>query len=168
MMTYTLGDETNEYSVRIHKGETIGDVKAGLASLHRGVNPAKFFFAGSEMNEADPITDWASTTGTSPLKIHVTVNAPAAKFWLWQSSGLKDLGEEDLDGRSRDDIWGSIQIRNPEVKAPREYRLFNGREEILRENLPILEVILVPIDIPVGNRGTEFKIVDYLDFGHSS
>jgi hypothetical protein len=161
IMTYTLGDETNEYSVRIHKGQTMGDVKTGLAALHKGIIPAKLWYEDAELNEADPITDWASITGTSPLKIHVTVNAPPVRFQVWQGNKLEDLGEEEFDGRSKEEIWTSIQTRYPEVKAIGAYRLFNGRERVLWENLPIPEVTLVPKNIPTGDRGREFRIIDY-------
>jgi hypothetical protein len=162
VLAYTLGDDPAEFSVRVHKGETTRDIKAGLASLHKGLNPAKIIFEGSEMDDADAITDWATSTGTSPIRVQITLDTPMQKFWLWQYSGLKDLGSEDLDGRTRDQIWGSIQLRNPEVKAPREYRLFRGQEEVRWEDLPVQDLTLVPINIPLGNRGTEFKIVDHL------
>jgi hypothetical protein len=44
VLTYTLGEEATEYSVRVHNGETTRDVKSGLKSLHAGINPAKILF----------------------------------------------------------------------------------------------------------------------------
>jgi hypothetical protein len=166
VMTCTLGDDSAEFSVRVHKGETTREVMDGLSRLHPGVQPAKIIFEGSEMHEADPVTEWATSTGTSPLKVRVALNAPIQRFYLWQPSGLKDLGDEELDGRSRDEIWGAIQLRNSEVKAPREYRLFSGSDEVTWENLPVPNLTLVPHNVPVGNRGSEFKIVDCLQVPH--
>jgi hypothetical protein len=161
LMIYTLGEESTEHRVRVHKDETTKDVKANLARQHAGIQTEKIIFEGSEMDDADPVNDWATTTGTSPLRVRVTLSTPEQKFHLWQYSGVKDLGEEELDGRSRDQIWGSIQLRNPKVKAPREYGLFNGQEEVTWGRLPVANLTLVPRIIPAGNRGTEFKIVDY-------
>jgi hypothetical protein len=79
-------------------------VKEGLKRLHPGVNPAKILLEGSEMDDADAVTDWATQTGSSPIRVKVTLDTPLQKFWLWQPSGLKDIGSEELDGRSREEI----------------------------------------------------------------
>jgi hypothetical protein len=151
ILTYTLGNDPAEYSVRVHKGETTRDIKGGLARLHAGINPAKILFEGSEMDDADAITDWASATGTSPIRVQVTLDTPMQKFWLWQHSGQYDLGSEDLDGRSKDEIWRALQVRNPMMKNFKDYCMFKGQDEVLWENLPVLDMVLVPIDIPVIN-----------------
>jgi hypothetical protein len=104
IMTYTLGDDPAEHIVRVHNGTTTLEVKAEISRLYSGVRPDKILFEGSEMSDEDPVTDWATTTGTSPLKVHISLLNPAQRFYLWQYSGLKDLGEEELDGRSRDEI----------------------------------------------------------------
>jgi hypothetical protein len=161
ILMYTLGEDPAEYSVRVHKGETTRNVKGGLARLHAGTNPAKILFEGSEMDDSDAVTDWATATGSSPIKVQVTLDTPMQKFWLCQHSGTKDLGREDLDGRTREQIWESIQIRNPEISSLNEYRLYKGQEEVQWRDLPVMDLTLVPISIPVINRGLEFRIVDH-------
>jgi hypothetical protein len=160
-LTYTLGNDSAEFSVRVHKGETTMDVKSGLERLHAGVHPAKILFEGSEMDDADPVNDWATTTGTSPIRVQVTLDTPLQKFWLWQVYGHYDLGSEDLDGRSKEEIWHSLKLKNPLLREFKDYRLFKGQEEVFWENLPVLDLVLVPTEIPVVNRGLEFRIVDH-------
>jgi hypothetical protein len=111
------------------------------------------------MDEADAITDWATVTGTSPIKVKVTLSTPIQKFWLWQPSGIKDLGTEELDGRSKDQVWEAIQIRNPEIRRFEDYRMYRGQEEVQWSNLPVIDLTLVPNDI-WADRGREFRIVD--------
>jgi hypothetical protein len=137
-LTYTLGNDSSEYSVRVHKGETTRDVKEGLKGLHAGINPAKILFDGSAMDDADPVNDWATTTGTSPLRVQITLDHPMQKFWLWQASGQYDLGSEELDGRSKDQIWDTLPSRNPLLKSPKDYRLFKGQDEVTWEDLPVM------------------------------
>jgi hypothetical protein len=161
-LTYTLGNETNEFSVRVRKGETTRELKEGLKRRRAGIHPSKILFEGSEMDDADPVTDWATTTGTSPLKVKVTLDTSMQKFWLWQQFGQYDLGSEELDGRSRDEMWRSLQLRNPLLGEFKNYRLFRGQEEVSWENLPVLDMVIVPNEIPVVCRGIEFKIVDHL------
>jgi ribonuclease HI len=130
VLVYTLGEDLTEHHVRVHKNETTEFVKEGLKRLHPGINPAKILFEGSELHDADPVTDWATATGSSPMKVKVTLDTPVQKFWLWQHTGLRDLGSEDWDGRSRDEIWESIQIRNPDVRSFGEYRMYKGQNEV--------------------------------------
>jgi hypothetical protein len=113
LLKYTLGDGSEEFSTRICKGQTTREIKEGLKSLHAGINPAKIFFEGAEMDDSDPITDWATSTGTSPLRVRITLDNPMQKFWLWQHAGQYDLGSEELDGRSRGEIWHCLQVRCP-------------------------------------------------------
>jgi hypothetical protein len=87
-------------------------------------------FEVSEMDDSDEVTDWATVTGSSPIRVHVILDTPMQKFWLWQHSGTRDLGSEDLDGRTRAQIWESIQIRNPDVRSFNEYRMFRGQDEV--------------------------------------
>jgi hypothetical protein len=161
ILTYTLGNDPSEYSVRVHKGETTRDVKGGLARLHAGINPAKIMFEGSEIDDSDAVIDWATVTGSSPIRVQVTLDTPMQKFWLWQHSGIRDLGSEDLDGRTREQIWEAIQIRNPDIRNFRDCKLYKGQEEVQWRDLPVRDLTLVPINIPVINRGLEFKIVDH-------
>jgi hypothetical protein len=83
------------------------------------------------------------------------------KFWLWQAGTQYDLGSEELNGRSRDQIWEALKLRKPLLKSFSDYRMFKGQEEVSWENLPVLDMVLVPKEIPVLNRGLEFKISDH-------
>jgi hypothetical protein len=100
LMTYTLVNDSEEFSVRVHKGTTAQEVKAEISRLHSGCRPEKIIFEGSEMAEEDPVTDWASTTGTSQLRVQITFGNPFQRLYLWKASGLKDLGDVELDGSS--------------------------------------------------------------------
>jgi hypothetical protein len=104
-LKYTLGDGTEEFFARIHKGQTTREVREGLKRLHAGINPSKIMFDGSEMADEDPVTDWATETGTSPLKVKTVLDQPMQHFQLWQAAGLYDLGSEELDGRPKEEIW---------------------------------------------------------------
>jgi hypothetical protein len=123
---YILGDETAEFCVRVHKGKTTNEVNEGLRRIHAGIDPAKILFEGSEMADEDPVTDWATATGTSPLRVKITLDSPMQKFWLWQHSGHCDLGSEELDGRSKEEVWRSLQLINSTLGGPEEYRMFKG------------------------------------------
>jgi hypothetical protein len=35
VLTYTLGDDRTEFKVRVHKGDTVGDIREGLKRLHQ-------------------------------------------------------------------------------------------------------------------------------------
>jgi hypothetical protein len=118
-------------------------------------------FEGAGMTEEDDVTDWASRTGSSPLKVKWTLDAPTQKFWCWTPSGVKDFGSEELDGRSREEIWQSLRARNAGLGEFGEYRMFEGQNEVNWSNLPIIDLTLVPTVIPVTERGTEFHIVDH-------
>jgi hypothetical protein len=160
VLACTLGECADEFRVRVSKGQTTNEVKQAIKALHPGVNPSKILFEGSEMTEEDPVTEWATTTGTSLLRVQVTLDSPVQRFYVWQTGTRFDMGDLELIGRSRDEIWQTLRSRNPLLRLLPEYRLFNGQEEISWENLPVPNLTLVPTVIPVGHRGTEFKIVD--------
>jgi hypothetical protein len=160
LMKYTLGEGLEEFSVRIHKVQTTRDVMTGLKSLHAGINPSKIIFEGSEMADEDPVTDWATETGTSPLKVNIKLDQPVQRFQLWQCAGMYDLGAEDLDGRSKEEIWVSLKRKSPLLKRLEDYKLYVDQDEVSWNNLPVLNVTLVPNEIPVISRGMEFKIAD--------
>jgi hypothetical protein len=105
ILTYTLGDDPKEFKVRVRKGDTVEDVRKGLQRIHPGVNQAKMIVDDAEMADEDGVTEWATVTGTSPIKARWTLNTPTQKFWLWKPSGRVDMGNEELDGRSREEIW---------------------------------------------------------------
>jgi hypothetical protein len=46
IMAYTLGDGSEEFRVRVHKGQTTGEVKQATKALHPGINPSKILFEG--------------------------------------------------------------------------------------------------------------------------
>jgi hypothetical protein len=83
------------------------------------------------------------------------------KFWCRFPSGARDLGSEDLDNRTREEVWRSLQLRNPDVRNLGEYRMFCGQREINWSDLPQNEATLVPTVLPTGERGSEFKLVDH-------
>jgi hypothetical protein len=145
-MKYTLGDGSEEFSVRIHKGQTTQEVMTGLRSLHAGINPSKILFNGSEMANEDPITDWATETGTSPLKVQICLDQPVQRFQVWQNGGIYDLG--------------ASKTRNPLLKNIEDYKLFVGQKEYQWNDLSVLNVILVPNSVLMVTRGSEFRIAD--------
>jgi hypothetical protein len=161
IMSYTLGEESTEHQIRVHKGTTTLEVKAELSRLHSGLNPDEILFEGSAMADEDPVNEWATTTGTSPLKVKVTLGTPTQKFSVWLMSGLRDLGEIELDGRPWDEIWREFRIRNTCLKERKEYRLYQGQERIGWEDLPKSNVTLVPKIIPKPERGSTFAMIDH-------
>jgi hypothetical protein len=162
VLTYTLGDGSAEYSVRVRKGQTTNEVKEAIKILHPGINPSKMLFEGSEMTEEDPVNDWATSTGTSPLRVQITLDTPVQRFWVWQTGCKYEMGELNMDGRPKEELWQVLKRRNPLLKSIGEYRSFNGQEELQWESLPlpIPEVALIPRGISVGDRGREFKITE--------
>jgi hypothetical protein len=116
--------------VRIHKGNTMADVREGIKKLHPGVNPAKMLFENAEMAEEDDVTEWATGTGSSDIRIKWALDAQSQKFWCWKPSGIKDLGNEELDGRSKEEIWRSLRRRNADLREFGEYRMFEGQSEV--------------------------------------
>jgi hypothetical protein len=136
VMRYTLGDDPTEYAVRVHGEDTAESLREGLKRLHPGVSPAKLMFEGAEMSEADSVGDWWSTTGTSPFVVNWTVDKPPQKFWCWFPSGVRDLGSEDLEGRSREEVWQSLQDRNQDLLSFGAYRMFCGQREVQWKDLP--------------------------------
>jgi hypothetical protein len=115
---------------------------------------------GSQMDDADAVNEWMSTTGTSPLKVQVLLSEPVQRFKLWQHSGVYDLGEVNMAGKTKEEIWVTLQSRNMLLRRQEEYKLFVKQDEVQWSDLPALDATLVPTDIPVVNRGIDFKIVD--------
>jgi hypothetical protein len=160
VMKYTLGDDPTEYSVRIHGEDTAESIREGLKRLHPGISPAKMMFEGAEINDADSVGDWMSVTGTSPFVVKWTLEQPSQKFWCWFPSGVRDLGNEDLDGRTREEVWQSLRTRNPGLHEFEAYRLFCGQREVQWSDLPRNDLTLVPTVIPPpADRGSSFEIV---------
>jgi hypothetical protein len=89
------------------------------------------------------------------------LDKPTQKFWCWKPSGIKDLGNEELDDRSREEVWRGLQLRNPELKEFEDYRMFEGQREVGWSDLPIADLTVVPKVIQVVERGSEFRIVDH-------
>jgi hypothetical protein len=121
-------------------------------------NPTSILFEGSAMDDADPVNDWATTTGTSPLRVKVSLDSQVQRFRVWQSGTMYDLGEETLTGRSKEDIWRTLKARNPLLNSIGEYKLYVGQNEIQWSNLPALNVTIVSNPFLVPFRGSEFKL----------
>jgi hypothetical protein len=117
---------------------------------------------GAEISEADSVGDWWSRTGSSPFIVKWTLEIPSQKFWCWFPSDVRDLGNEDLEGRSREEVWHSFRLRNADLLEFGAYRMFCGQREINWSDLPQNEVTLVPTVISVFERGREFKLIDRL------
>jgi hypothetical protein len=130
LMTYTLGDGSEEFSVRVKKGQTTRELKEALKTLHPGINPAQILFEGSAMDDSDAINEWATVTGISPIVVKVALEQPVQRFRAWQNGVMYDLGEEDLDGRSKEEVWRSLKARNPQLNSIGEYKLYVGQNEI--------------------------------------
>jgi hypothetical protein len=110
-------------------------------------------FECAEMAQEDEVVDWASRTGTSDIRVKWTLDTPSQKFWLWKPSGTIYMGTEELDGRSKEEIWNSLQTRNPELTEFGDYRLFKGQDEVNWSNLLVLDLTVVPTVILVVDRG---------------
>jgi hypothetical protein len=143
VLKYTLGDGSEEFSVRVKKGQTTRDLKENLKTLHPGVNPAQILLGGSAMDDSDAINEWASVTGTSPIAVKVSLDLPIQRFKLWQNGAIYDLGEEDLNGRTNEEIWQSLKARNAFLNSMREYKLYVGQNEIQWSVLPALNATFV-------------------------
>jgi hypothetical protein len=160
LLKYTLGDGSEEFSVRVKKGQTTRDVKEGLKALHAGINPAAIMWEGSAMDDADAVNEWMSVTGTSPLKVQVVLNEPVQRFKLWLPSGTYDLGEVNMTGKTKEEIWTTLRSRNMILGTINHYRLFAKQDEVQWCDLPGPDVTIVQNEILAMDRGITFKIVD--------
>jgi hypothetical protein len=160
VLKYTLGDGLEEFSVRVKKGQTTRDLKESLKALHPGVNPAQILFGGSAMDDADAINEWATETGTSPIIVNVSLDQPVQRFRAWQNNTLYDVGEEELNGRSIDEVWSSLKSRNVFLNSIGEYKLYVDQTEIQWSDLPALNATFVSNPFLVPFRGTDFKLAD--------
>jgi hypothetical protein len=160
LLKYTLGDESEVFSVRVKKGQTTRDLKEALKTLHPGINPAQILLEGSAMDDSDAVNEWASITGTSRIIMKVALDQPVQRFRVWQNGTMYDLGDEDLNGRSKEDIWQSLKARNPMLNSIVEYKLYDGQNEVQWSDLPVLDVTLVSNPFMVPFRGTDFKLSD--------
>jgi hypothetical protein len=162
IMVYTLGSDSSEFQIRVHKGTTTQEVKSEIARIHPGCRPEQILFEGSAMTDEDPVTDWATVTGTSPLRVQIKLGAPTQWLRLWEPLGLKDLGEIELDARSYQATWREIRLNHPTLLGSENYTLYQGQEEVRWENLPIPDVTAVPKVIPTPSRGASFNISEKL------
>jgi hypothetical protein len=121
----------------------------------------KMMFEGAEMAEEDEVVEWATRTGTSDIRVKWTLDKPTQKFWLWKPSGTIGLGSEELEGRTREEVWRSLQLRNPEMREFEDYRLFEKQREVNWTDLPIADLTAVPKVIPVVERGRELQLVNH-------
>jgi hypothetical protein len=153
LMKYTLGDGSEEFSVRVRKGQTTRDVKDELKSLHAGIQPEKILFEGSEMADEDPVNDWATTTRRSNhVRLpHAALPIVAAcrPIQSWRGGIGRPIKRRNLAGTPEEEFYS---------QRPRILSTFQGS----RKNfLPMQDVVIVLIEIPVVSRGRDFKIVDH-------
>jgi hypothetical protein len=73
---------------------------------------------------------------------------------------MYDLGEENLTGRSKEDIWRTLKARNVFLNSIGEYKLYVGQKEIQWSDLPVLNATFVSNPFLVPFRGSEFKLSD--------
>jgi hypothetical protein len=161
VLTYTLGDDPTEFKVRVRKGYTVEAVREGPKRLHPTATLDKMLIEEAEVDDGYDVNDWATQTGTSDIRARWTLGVPAQRFRLWKLSGPMDIGSEDLDGRSRDEIWQSLQRKCLELGEFGSYRLYVGQDEVNGTTLPVNDLVIVPIVIPVTERGREFAIVKH-------
>jgi hypothetical protein len=103
-LVYSLGADPAEFQIRVHKGTTTQEVMSEIARIHPGCRPEQILLDESAMANEDPVTDWATTTGTSPLKVRVKVGTPTQWLSAWEPTGIRDLGEIELDGKSFQEV----------------------------------------------------------------
>jgi hypothetical protein len=113
------------------------------------------------MTDEDPVTVWATATGTSPLKVQVAIGHPIQRFSLWKPSGLRDIGSVELDGRPREELWLELRRKNITLGNIEEYRLYQGQDRLRWEDLPQANVAIVPKALPCVTRGSSFAIIDH-------
>jgi hypothetical protein len=152
LMKYTLGDGSEEFSVRVKNGQTTRDLKEGLKGLHPGINPAALLWEGSALDDADAVNEWTTTTGTSPLRIQAVLNEPVQRFKLWLLSGTYDSGEVNMSGMTKKEVWPILQSRNMILGRINDYKLFVKQDEVQWSDLPGPDVTIVPSEIPVMDR----------------
>jgi hypothetical protein len=116
-------------------------------------------FEDAEMND-DPVGDCLSGTGTSQFRVKWKMGKEYQKFWLWTPAAENDLGDEEWDGRSAEEIWQCMRHRNCNLKELREYLLHTDQREICWKDLPVLKVTAVSRVIPSGDRGVEVRLID--------
>jgi hypothetical protein len=163
IMVYSLGDDSTEFQIRVHKGTTTQEVLSEIARVHPGCRPEQIDLEGSIMTLEDPVTDWATVTGTSPLRVQIKVGIPTQRLSVWEpATGLRDLGEIELDGKSFQETWGLLRADFPTLLGSVNYDLFQGQTEIRWGELPLPNVTAVPKLIPTPLRGASFNICDHL------
>jgi hypothetical protein len=118
---------------------------------------------GSTMALEDPVTDWATVTGSSPLRVQIKIGALIQRMSVWDpAAGLRDLGEIELDGKSFSEAWGLLRRNFSGLMGSDNYDLFQGQTEIQWRDLPLQNVTAVPKLIPTLLRGASFNICDHL------
>jgi hypothetical protein len=87
-------------------------IREGLKKLYPGTNPENMAFEGEEMDEDAQMSAWLSTTGKSDMRVNWEMAKEYQKFWLWTRTGVKDLGDEELEGRDPNEVWTSLRHGN--------------------------------------------------------
>jgi hypothetical protein len=104
------------------------------------------------MNEDDPLGDWFSRAGKTDFRVSWKMERGTRKFPGRQTpDGERDLGDEDLEGRSQQLVWQDLRVSNSRIDLEEfnEYQMFVGQNQIQRSDLPCPEMIFVPKVIPV-------------------
>jgi hypothetical protein len=135
-------------------------IREGLKRLHPGKFIGLMMMGDAEFDDDDPVGDWFTRTGTSDWRVKWRLEKPAQKFWIWTSAGIKDFGNEDLENRTQEEVWSSLRRRNSFLRRYSEYQLFIGQNEVGWMDLPLVDLTVVLMVIPVGDRGVEFKLLD--------
>jgi hypothetical protein len=162
-MVYSLGSDPAEFQIRIHKGTTTQEALSEISRIHPGCRPEQIWLDGSVMTMEDPVTDWATATGTSPVRVQIEVGTPTQRLSVWEpATGLRDLGEIDLDGRSFQETWGFLRVDFPTLLGSDNYDLFQGQTEVRWSDLPLPNVTAIPKLIPTLLSGASFNICDHL------
>jgi hypothetical protein len=160
IMTYTLGDDPKEYQFRVHGGDTPALIREWLKRIHPGKTFGPMMFEGGEMDDDELAGDWVSRTGTSDWKVSWKMGQAKQVFQLWTTDGVRDIGEEVIQGRSYQEVWQDIRAAHPGLENFEDYQMFIGQDPVQWSDLPRPGVVLVPKVIPQVDRGIQFRLVD--------
>jgi hypothetical protein len=97
------------------------------------------------------------------LRVNIKVGTPTQWLSVWEpATGLRDLREVELDGKSFSEAWGLLRRNFPTLLGSVNYDLFQGQTEVQWGDLPLQNVTAVPKLIPTLLRGASFNICDHL------
>jgi hypothetical protein len=158
--SYSFGSDMTESKVRIRKDDTPETIREGLKRSHPGLMPAQMLFEGGEVDESHALSEWATKTWKSDIRVTWTRENHREKFWMWTPDGEIDLGDEELDNQPAEEMFRSLKSRNQDVGKRTRYLLFVGNVQIHWTDLPKDHAILVPRGIPVATREASCSFKD--------